>query len=153
MTEPMFFVVAFASGLGPIFGGPLLLTWQIWNGSDRLIQNIREQARRSGWPWWIGHVLHRAYPVATAFTGLALLPIVGMLSLALTGIVEPQPVFERSYLWFLIVVTVAGFLETVVMVLWAWPKFLVTPFDRDVPGALAVRRMGRFMRHRPKGRR
>jgi hypothetical protein len=149
----MFFVVAFTSALGIIFGGLLLLTWPIWNGSDLLIQNIRVHARRTGWPWWIGHVLHRAYPVATAFTGLALLPVIGMLGLALAGFVEPQPIFERSYLWFLIGVTVAGFLETVVMVLWAWPKFLVTPFDRDVPGALAVRRMSRFMRQQPKDRR
>ena len=36
MTEPMFFVVASASALGPIFGGLLLLTRSIWNGSDRL---------------------------------------------------------------------------------------------------------------------
>jgi hypothetical protein len=152
MTQPMFFVVAFASAFGITFGGLLLLTRPIWKGSDRLIQNIREGSRRSGWPWWIGHVLHRAYPVATVFTGLALLPLLGMLGLALAGIVEPQPVFERSYLWYLVIVAATGFVETVVMVLWAWPKFLVTPFDRDVPGALAVRRMGRFMRHQPQDR-
>jgi hypothetical protein len=150
MTQPMFFVVAFASALGITFGGLLVLTSPIWNGSDRSIQGIRNAARRSGWPWWIGHVLHRAYPVATFFTGVAFMPLVGMLGLALAGIADPQPAFERSYLWYLVVVAGAGCIEAVVMVLWAWPKFLATPFDRDVPGALAIRRMGRFMRHRPQ---
>ncbi|MEU5874929.1 hypothetical protein AB0A73_25625 [Glycomyces sp. NPDC047369] len=147
----MFFVVAFASAFGITFGGLLLFAWPVWKGSDRPIQGIRAAARQSGLPWWIGHVLHRAYPVATAFMGVALLPLIGMLGLALAGIVEPQPAFERSYLWYLIITAGAGFIETVVMVLWAWPKFLVTPFDREVPGALAVRRSGRFMRHRPQG--
>jgi len=76
----------------------------------------------------------------------------GMLGLALAGIAEPQPAFGRSYLWYLIITTGTGCIETVVMVHWAWPKFLVSPFDRDVPGALAVRRSGRFMRHRPQDR-
>lgn len=72
--------------------------------------------------------------------------------LALVGFIEPQPAFERSYRWYLVVVAGAGCIATVVMVLWARPKFLVTPFDRDVPGALALRRTGRFMRHQPKDR-
>jgi hypothetical protein len=149
----MFFVVAFASGSGLVFAAFLLISWPIWNGSDRHIQRIRAYARTSGWPWWIGHVLHRAYPVVAVFSGLACLPLIGMLGLALVGLAEPQPVFERSYRWYLIAVVGAGTIETIVMVLWAWPRFLVTPFDRDVPGALAVRRMGRFMRHRSKDRR
>jgi hypothetical protein len=69
----------------------------------------------------------------------------------LTGFfsVETIPEFKVGYFWFLAGTAVLGTVETVVMVLWAWPGFLVTRFDRDTLGALGVRRMARFLKHRP----
>ncbi|GAB3999438.1 hypothetical protein GCM10029992_28210 [Glycomyces albus] len=146
-------LVALAMMFGGTFGGLLLLSRLVWVGNDRVLRNLRRGAAMREWPWWVGHVLHRVFPVWALFLGLALLPQLPMLGVVLTGVVtvEEIPAFNRGYFGYFAVIAGLSVVETVVMVLWAWPRFLVTRFDReDVPGALAVKRMGRFLKNRPK---